>query len=138
MNPARKRTVLMAPIIPDKTDYANEIGLRGKDQGNGGFPGPIQVSAKFARRYFPTLMRHLDNFSKSNGGKSWETLQNEFKNLVIGRNSNFNTDELSDEELEKLGGLELVFAIFDKLKRRHRRRIIGTEHFAFSATWWPS
>ena len=31
------------------------------------------------------------------------------KELVIGRNSDFNTDELTDEQLEELGGLEYVF-----------------------------
>ncbi|KAK7687989.1 hypothetical protein QCA50_008359 [Cerrena zonata] len=107
LNPARKRTVLMAPVIPDKMDASNELGLRGKDQGNGGFPGPIQVSMKFARRYFPKMAERLENLLKSTGGgKSMKQLQNQFSSLIIGRNSHFNTDELTDEELEELGGLE--------------------------------
>ena len=115
LNPTRKRTVLIAPKIPDKVDYSNELGLRNKDQGNGGFPGPIQVSTKIARRFFPRMFQRLESFLKVKDGKSTKQLPNEFSNLIIGRNSNFNTDELTDEELEKLGGLESVFAILFSL-----------------------
>lgn len=39
-------------------------------------------------------------------GKSLQWLSEEFSRLTIYRNSDFDTDELDDEELERLGGLE--------------------------------
>ena len=39
-------------------------------------------------------------------GKSLAWLGEEFQKLVVLRNSDFDTDELDDEELERLGGLE--------------------------------
>lgn len=44
--------------------------------------------------------------SEKGVGKSFKRLTQDFQGLVIGRNSDFNTDELSDEELERLGGRE--------------------------------
>ena len=61
------------------------------------------------------MFQRLEGFLKVKDGKSTKQLPNEFSNLIIGRNSNFNTDELTDEELEKLGGLESVFAILFSL-----------------------
>ena len=50
------------------------------------------------------------------GGKSFRWLTDEFESLVIGRNSDFNTEELTDEELERLGGLEWVVLIVTIVK----------------------
>lgn len=97
----------MPPTKSDTLD-ANELGMRGKDQGLGGFPGPIQVSAKLAHRFCPELYARLEKLLRSDGDKGMKWLQKEFENLIVGRNSNFNTDELDDEDLEKLGGLEYV------------------------------
>ncbi|CAL1696758.1 unnamed protein product [Somion occarium] len=130
--PRRQRTMIMPPTKSDTLD-ANELGMRGKDQGLGGFPGPIQVSAKLAHRFCPELYARLEKLLRSDGDKGMKWLQKEFENLIVGRNSNFNTDELDDEDLEKLGGLEalrllsyLVFFYF-----------VGTQLIAFTliAPW---
>lgn len=92
------------------------LGQRGKDQGLGGFPGPIQLTMKFARNYYPGLYRFMERvitqpITGAEGqkkGKSFEWLSDEFSKIVILRNSDFDTDELDDEELERLGGLEYV------------------------------
>ncbi|TCD68599.1 low affinity potassium transporter [Steccherinum ochraceum] len=86
-----------------------QLGLRAKDQGQGGFPGPIQISQKVAQTFLPRLTRILKErwaaHTKSDKAK-FGRLSERFSNLIIGRNSDFNTEELTDEELEELGGLE--------------------------------
>ncbi|KAJ3485808.1 hypothetical protein NLI96_g4697 [Meripilus lineatus] len=116
--PLRRKTVFKPPPLPS---YSDQLGQRPKDQGHGGFPGPFQLFSKFLKQYFPELhqaiMKRLESQPqvKSGGkiddsekgvGKSFKRLTQDFQGLVIGRNSDFNTDELSDEELERLGGRE--------------------------------
>lgn len=65
---------------------------------------------KLSRKYFPQvydwLRRIMTEPISKNSGKSLQWLTDEFSKLVILRNSDFDTDELDDEELERLGGLE--------------------------------
>ncbi|TBU58845.1 TrkH-domain-containing protein [Dichomitus squalens] len=106
----RRRTI----IVPPKMEYAPNgqlvLGQREKDQGLGGFPGPFILGRRLARRYFPTLYRklstlvHVEPRPARKGKLKW--LSEGLSDLVIGRNSEFNTDELSDEQLEELGGIE--------------------------------
>ncbi len=100
-------------IQPPKSDdpyHSQYLGQRGKDQGLGGFPGPLQLAAKLARRYFPRFQSQIEHiFTRSvenTKGKSMRWLTEEFSLLRITRNSDFDTEDLSDEELERLGGLE--------------------------------
>lgn len=86
------------------------IGQRGKDQGLGGFPGPYQLTVKISRKFFPRvhrwLVRIMTQPNHAKKGKSLQWLSEEFSRLTIYRNSDFDTDELDDDELERLGGLE--------------------------------
>lgn len=99
------------PSYTSDPNASPQIGQRPKDQGLGGFPGPIQISETVARRFLPRLHARLGEwFVTSNKGdnKTFQRLTEEFSNLIIGRNSDFNTDDLTDDELEELGGLEYV------------------------------
>lgn len=63
------------------------------------------------RKYFPRAYRWIRRMmtqplADSGKGKSLQWLGEEFSRLVILRNSDFDTDELDDDELEQLGGLE--------------------------------
>ena len=86
------------------------LGQRGKDQGLSGFPGPLNLGRRVARRYFPSVYRklstllHVEQRPVRKGKLKW--LSEGLSDLVIGRNSEFNTEELSDEQLEELGGIE--------------------------------
>ena len=98
---------------PRQMEYAHNgrpvLGQRDKDQGLGGFPGPIQLSTQVAKKYFPqayrkvTMMMPAERPPEEKGLK-W--LSDNLKDVVVGRNSEFNTEELSDEQLEELGGIE--------------------------------
>ncbi|KAI0344047.1 TrkH-domain-containing protein [Trametopsis cervina] len=105
----QRQTVIQPPIVP--TADHNTFGQRGKDQGLGGFPGPVQLLQWTTKRYFPALDRFVRRvFTAPTMGwkndKSFKWLHGEFSNLIINRNSDFDTEELDDEELERLGGLE--------------------------------
>lgn len=43
-------------------------------------------------------------------GKHVKWLSDTLSDLVIGRNGEFNTEELTDEQLEELGGIEYVLS----------------------------
>lgn len=106
----RRQTVIQPPKMESSL---NTLGRRGKDQGLGGFPGPIDLSRKLARNYFPRVHRLLERITTQprgihayGKGKSFRWLNDEFSKMTILRNSDFDTEELDDEELERLGGLE--------------------------------
>lgn len=106
----RRQTVIVPPMVQEEKG-APIVGQRGKDQGLGGFPGPIQLTFKLANKFFPRLYRWLEKMitepiASASKGKSLQQLGEDFTNLVILRNSDFDTEELDDEELERLGGLE--------------------------------
>lgn len=77
----------------------------------GGFPGPIELFRRLLRaNAFGSLDRAWDRIATygRNRGRdcylSW--LPDGVDGLIIGRNSEFYTDELTDEQLEHLGGIE--------------------------------
>ena len=108
----RRRTVLM-PKIESTSANKHVLGQRPKDQGLGGFPGPFQLSARLARKYFPHVYKRLVSMTSITqpkaGSAKW--LTESLGGLIIGRNSDFNTEELSDDQLEELGGIESVLAL---------------------------
>ncbi|TFK88517.1 TrkH-domain-containing protein [Polyporus arcularius HHB13444] len=107
--PVPRRRTIIAPKMEYTDSNRNILGQRDKDQGLGGFPGPLQLARRLARRYFPDAYERLlvlgraDDPSRKHRLK-W--LSDSLKGLVVGRNSEFNTEELSDEQLEELGGIE--------------------------------
>ncbi|PIL30855.1 transporter [Ganoderma sinense ZZ0214-1] len=109
----RRRTVIPPPLKMEYTEDGRPVvGQRNKDQGLGGFPGPFRLGRRLARSYFPSLYRQLTKLlpvEKSTSGKNKKWLSEGLQDLVIGRNSEFNIDELSDEQLEEVGGIEQYF-----------------------------
>ncbi|RPD81556.1 TrkH-domain-containing protein [Lentinus tigrinus ALCF2SS1-7] len=107
--PVPRRRTLIAPKMEYTESNRYILGQRDKDQGLGGFPGPVQLGRRLARRYFPDAYRRLQMLGRADDPARKQSLKwigESLKDLVIGRNSEFNTDELSDEQLEELGGIE--------------------------------
>ncbi|KAI0719098.1 TrkH-domain-containing protein [Cerioporus squamosus] len=107
--PVPRRRTIIAPKMEYTDSNRNVLGQRGKDQGLGGFPGPLQLGRRIARRYFPDAYQRLQMLGRADDParkKRLKWLSDSLKDLVVGRNSDFNTDELSDEQLEELGGIE--------------------------------
>lgn len=104
--PRRRTTILTNPqsFAPSAGTHASR-----KYEGNGGFPGPIWLANLIFQRVAPSLYvkfgRKLTvTRTKTLEEKSVKWLK--FDGLVIGRNSDFRTETLSDEKLEQLGGTE--------------------------------
>ncbi len=109
----RRRTIIVPPPIKEYMDDGRPVvGQRNKDQGLGGFPGPFRLGRRLARNCFPSLYRRLTKLlpaEKHVSGSNTKWISEGLKDLVIGRNSEFNIDELSEEQLEELGGIEQVY-----------------------------
>lgn len=80
-----------------------------RQHGDGGFPGPINMVNLLARRAAPNLVNKLErkmtvaSFQELDEKKTpWLN----FSGLVVGRNSDFRTETLSDDQIEQLGGAE--------------------------------
>ncbi|KAF8637169.1 hypothetical protein AX17_003073 [Amanita inopinata Kibby_2008] len=106
--PYPRRTIILPdserrhPAIPDSS-------VNKKYRDFGGFPGPLELMSKASRRMVPNVHRKLERSvtvapvqTLNANDRSWLN----FDGLVVGRNSDFRTDELSDDELMKIGGQE--------------------------------
>ncbi|KAJ2931924.1 hypothetical protein H1R20_g5183, partial [Candolleomyces eurysporus] len=80
-----------------------------KDEGFGGFPGPVQLMNRLARRAAPRTYNKLERKLTIT---SYQTLDENqakwlnFSGLIVQRNSDFRVDSLTDEQLEQVGGAE--------------------------------
>ncbi|TEB33688.1 TrkH-domain-containing protein [Coprinellus micaceus] len=100
--PRRGATMLarQGPLSPTKSF---------KERGVGGFPGPINLVNRLAQRAAPRMYNKLERKMTIT---SYRTLDENktswlnFSGLVVGRNSDFRTETLSDEQVEDLGGAE--------------------------------
>ncbi|KAJ7145738.1 cation transport protein-domain-containing protein [Mycena epipterygia] len=82
-----------------------------KFEGKGGFPGPVTLAKRLLKRGAPTTFRKLQRnltlpYTKTLDAKDVPWLGLVLDGLVVGRNSAFRTEELSDEQLEFIGGVE--------------------------------
>ncbi|OSD05765.1 TrkH-domain-containing protein [Trametes coccinea BRFM310] len=104
----RRRTIIVPPKVQPIPSGQLPLGQRNKDQGLGGFPGPWKLGKRLARRMFPDLYARLERMMirERSTSKEMKWLSDSLKDLVIGRNSEFHTEELTDEQLEELGGIE--------------------------------
>ncbi|KAJ6615355.1 cation transport protein-domain-containing protein [Mycena sp. CBHHK59/15] len=80
-----------------------------KFEGFGGFPGPLNLLKRLFKRGAPTTYRKLHRkmtlpYTETLGAKKTPWLS--FDGLVVGRNSAFRTETLSDDQLEAIGGVE--------------------------------
>lgn len=80
-----------------------------KYRGLGGFPGPLELADKVIKFAAPATHRRLERKLTM---PTITTLEEksvpwlEFDGLVVGRNSNFHTESLTDNQLEEIGGAE--------------------------------
>jgi len=98
----------------------------------GGFPGPIEIFQRLAHTAALGSIERAWNkvaaYGRNHGRRrylSW--LPGSIDGLIVGRNSEFFTDQLTDEQLEHLGGIEyralrflsyFVFAVSAEICRR--------------------
>ncbi|KAJ7079638.1 potassium transporter [Mycena belliarum] len=80
-----------------------------KFEGKGGFPGPLTLAKRLFKRGAPTTFRKLERkmtmpYTETLGAKEAPWLS--FDGLVVGRNSAFRTETLTDEQIEAIGGVE--------------------------------
>lgn len=92
------------PDVPGSPDTKDD-----RYQGFGGFPGPAKLVSRVVKIAAP---RTYQNLERSMTVTTMTTLQADsvpwlnFSGLVVGRNSDFRTDSLTDEQLEDIGGAE--------------------------------
>lgn len=79
-----------------------------KYHGLGGFPGPLELLNRLFKRASPAAYRKLERKMTMPYTRTVEAAKTSWLNfdLLIGRNSDFRTDTLSDEQLEEIGGAE--------------------------------
>jgi hypothetical protein len=80
-----------------------------KFEGKGGFPGPLTLTKALLKRGAPTTYRKLERKMTMPYTETLTAAQVpwiSFDGLVIGRNSAFRTETLSDDQLEFIGGVE--------------------------------
>jgi len=104
-----------------------------KRKGFGGFPTPISIVISLFRKILPkkqaaTLKRTITinqgDRLLENEGRPWLNFD-----LIVGRNSKFKLDELSDEQIEELGGVE--YAALQSLTWIIPMYFIGTQLLIF-------
>jgi len=76
----------------------------------GGFPGPFQLAQRVAKRLAPNAYRKIERkmtmpYTRTIEGAHtpWLTVD---AAITVGRNSDFHTETLEDEVIEKIGGAE--------------------------------
>ncbi|KAJ7586206.1 potassium transporter [Mycena floridula] len=94
---ARSRNTVLSVVEKEKRSHL------------GGFPGPISIFRKLLKRAYPKTYQTLERkltipYATTVPAKSRPWL--ETFDLFIGRNSNFDTDSLTDEQVEVIGGTE--------------------------------
>ncbi|KAF8968787.1 cation transport protein-domain-containing protein [Flammula alnicola] len=80
-----------------------------KYQGFGGFPGPAQLLKKIIKKIVPRAYNKMERTMTLTTMKTLDSSSVpwlNFSGLVVGRNSNFHTDSLTDDQLEDIGGAE--------------------------------
>jgi hypothetical protein len=98
-------------VHDDDSEYRGFRPPRRKDQDMGGFPGPIELFQRLVHTkafgFIDRTWNRIVAYGRHHGQRhylSW--LPDSIDGLIIGRNSEFFTDELTDEQLERLGGIE--------------------------------
>ncbi|KAJ8090446.1 hypothetical protein PM082_019044 [Marasmius tenuissimus] len=104
--PYRSATIMTQRALPHTNTLTNEK----KYQDNGGFPGPIELANRLIQRMAPRTYRKLERKMTMPYTQTLEKEKTKWLNfdLDVGRNSNFRIDELTDEQLEEIGGVEYM------------------------------
>jgi hypothetical protein len=101
--PQRTMTIITNP----QSDF--KFPINKKHEGFGGFPGPIEIANSIFKRAAPSTYFKLQRkmtipytttldrtLTRSTGGAG----------VTVGRNSDLHTEEMTDEELVAIGGIE--------------------------------
>ncbi|KAJ7325565.1 potassium transporter [Mycena albidolilacea] len=112
-----------------------------KFEGKGGFPGPLTLAKALLKRGAPTTYRKLERKMTMPYTETLTATQVpwiSFDGLVIGRNSAFRTETLSDDQLEFIGGVE--YRALRLLSYAIPLYFVGTQLLAFLilAPWLSS
>ncbi|KAJ3570181.1 hypothetical protein NP233_g4576 [Leucocoprinus birnbaumii] len=98
------------PTLPGSTSHlpTDPSSNNTKYRGSGEFPGPLEILRGFVRRVAPRTYNKFERTMTMPGSRTLEGRTTSYLDfdLRTGRNSDFRTDSLSDEEVEKLGGTE--------------------------------
>lgn len=98
-------------MLTNRTSH-RDPGDYKKYSGYGGFPGPVTLAKRAIKHTLPTTYRKVERkltMPYTTTLNAHDTVKNPwlgFDGLVVGRNSDFHTETLSDEQLEKIGGAE--------------------------------
>ncbi|KAF7309853.1 Potassium transporter [Mycena indigotica] len=103
-----------------------------KFEGFGGFPGPFKLAKRLFKRGAPTTFRKIERkltlpYVETLEAKKVPWLS--FDGLVVGRNSAFRTETLSDDQLEVIGGVE--YRALRLLSYLIPAYFVGTQLFSF-------
>ncbi|KAG7087410.1 hypothetical protein E1B28_013378 [Marasmius oreades] len=81
-----------------------------KYQDLGGFPGPFELAYKLFRRMAPKAYSNLERTLTIPYTTTLEKHKTKWLNfnLIVGRNSDFKIDDLTDDQLEEIGGVEYM------------------------------
>lgn len=103
--PAPKRGATMLtnrqkdPLAPNSTRH----------QGLGGYPGPLDLINRMAKRAAPKTYKKLERKLTITSAQELDDTKTpwlNFSGLITGRNSDFRIETLSDDQVEELGGTE--------------------------------
>ncbi|KAF5353410.1 hypothetical protein D9756_007889 [Leucocoprinus leucothites] len=111
--PGRTLTITSArhrenPTLPNTPHPTAASQSNNKYHGFGEFPGPFQIMQRLARRAAPRTYQKLQRSMTMPSSQTLEGRTTSYLDfdLKTGRNSDFYTETLSEDELEKLGGTE--------------------------------
>ncbi|KAJ7147212.1 potassium transporter [Mycena filopes] len=133
-HPRRLQTIREGVAFPRRTAtvYSSNTPLDPADKkfaGNGGFPGPVTLAKGLFKRSAPTAFRKLERkmtLPYTETVTAQETPWLSFDGLVVGRNSAFRTESLSDEQVEFIGSFCFVERLTDA-----PQYFVATQLFAF-------
>ncbi|KAF7302799.1 Potassium transporter [Mycena kentingensis (nom. inval.)] len=143
VQPIRLNTVREGVAFPRRTATIYSSNRRvepehQKFQGFGGFPGPVSLAKRFFKRSAPRAYRNIERkltlpFTETLEANKVPWLR--FDGLVVGRNSAFHTETLTDEQVEDIGGVE--YRALRLLSYLIPAYFVGTQLLAFTlfAPW---
>ncbi|KAF8809851.1 potassium transporter [Phlegmacium glaucopus] len=106
--PRKNTTIFKNNKISDVPGSSDGVRAQ-KHKGFGGFPGPLNLLHRAIKHTAPRTYRKLERKMTMPTVTTLEASSVpwlNFSGLVVGRNSNFHTDSLTDEQLEDIGGTE--------------------------------
>lgn len=104
--PRRRNATILTPTAHGHGDTQNGR----KYEGNGGFPGPLELLHRFIKRASPGAYSKIQRKMTMPYTSTLSGSEKPYLNfdINVGRNSDFHTETLSDQEVEDIGGVEYM------------------------------